>query len=165
MRHRQSRPISFVTLAAALIAVFIAAVPGYGVRRAPAAERPLSDAQIAKINGWIADKGRDIAVSAVMTDILGLTKDNQSISCHAFAAADNSSGDIHQIYLLPGGKGYLGVHFHQDNVDVYWADKDFVLIAALSGVRGQLPAATSFAQARLGFGDEMAWWAKYADTH
>ena len=40
-----------------------------------------------------------------------------------------------------------------------------VLIAALSGVRGEKPAPASFRQAQFGFRNELAWWAKFADTH
>lgn len=152
-------------LLAILVVAFVAAVPDSFVRAAGAAEPALSAAQFAKINGWIAEKGRDVAVSAIITDILGLTKDNQTISCRAFAAVDAGTNDVYQIYLLPDGKGYLEDHFHQDKVDIYWTDKDMVLIAALSGVRGELPGLTSFQQAQFGLGNELQWWAKYADTH
>src|ERR1700686_1078797 len=57
-----------------------------------AAERPLSEAQLKKINGWIADQGRDIAVSAVITEILGLTKNDQTISARGYAALDPENG-------------------------------------------------------------------------
>jgi len=164
MRHSQNRPIFFVILAA-VISVFVAAPSNGFVRAGIAAERALSDAQLKKIDEWIADKGRDIAVSPVMTDILGLTKEDQTISCRAFAAEDAANGEIHQIYVLPEHKGYLAARFHEDRVEVYWTDQDLVLKAALSGVRGELPAATSFQDAQAGFGKEMAWWANYADTH
>ena len=117
-----------------------------------------------KINGWIAEQGRDIAVTPIITDILGLTKGDQTISCRAFAAAGDGD-EVHQIYVLPEGKGYLDAHFYKDKLDVYWADKDFTLIAALAGVRGEKPAPTTFADAQYGFSYEVTWWAKYADTH
>jgi hypothetical protein len=66
---------------------------------------------------------------------------------------------------LPGTKGYLISHFYKDKIDIYWTDKNFALIAALTGVRGERPAATSFADARYGFGFELAWWANLADMH
>ncbi len=40
-----------------------------------------------------------------------------------------------------------------------------MLIAALSGVRGQKPEPASFAQAQYRFRNELVWWAKFADTH
>ena len=46
----------------------------------------LSGAQLQKIDGWIADKGREIAITPIITDILGLTKGDQTMSCRAFAA-------------------------------------------------------------------------------
>ncbi len=100
----------------------------------------------------------------MITDILGLTNANAAISCRAFAAVGEGN-EIHQIYVLPQGKGYLDAHFYQDKIDIYWADKDFGLIAALNGVRGQKPAQASFADAQYGFGFEVAWWAKYIDAH
>ena len=164
MRHSLGRPISLVVLAA-LIAAVLTAAPDYFVRVAVAASRTLSDVQLKKINGWIADKGNDVVISAVITDILGLTENDQTISSRAFAAVDGENSEIHQVYLLPQGKGYLEDHFHQDKVEVYWTDKDFVLIAALTGARGEKPGATSFPEAQYGFSKEVAWWAKFADTH
>jgi hypothetical protein len=131
-----------------------------------AAERPLSDAQLKKINGWIADQGRDIAVSAVITEILGLTKNDQTMSARGYAALDTANGnEIHQIFILPAGKGYLADHFHQDKVEVYWADKDLVLLTALSGVRGVRPEVMFFQDAQAAFNNELTWWAKYADKN
>ena len=120
---------------------------GARVRR----ERPLSEAQLKKINGWIADQGKDIAVSAIITEILGLTKNDQTISARGYAALDPANGnEIHQIFILPEGKGYLADHFHQDKVEVYWADKDLVLLTALSGVRGAKPEVMFFQDAQAG---------------
>ena len=116
-----------------------------------AAERPLSGAQLKKINGWIADQGKDIAVSAVITEILGLTKNDETISARGYAALGSENGnEIHQIFILPEGKGYLADHFHQDKVEVYWADKDLALLTALSGIRGAKPDIMFFQEAQAG---------------
>ena len=154
----------------ATIAVLIlsgaALAPGALVRTSTAAERALSDAQLKKINGWIADQGKDIAVSAVITEILGLTKNDQTISARGYAALDSENGnEIHQIFILPEGKGYLADHFHQDKVEVYWADKDLALLTALSGIRGAKPDIMIFQEAQAGFNTELTWWAKYADKN
>lgn len=130
----------------------------------PPAAQSLSAADLAKINGWIADKGRDIAVTPIITDILGLTNGSQPLTCRAFAA-EGGGDEIHQIYALPDGKGYLEAHFYKDKLDVYWTDKSFGLLAAVEGVRGQKPAAASFADAQYGFGFELLWWTTYANTH
>jgi hypothetical protein len=171
MRHRQRRPISFVA-AAALLALAVAAVAGLPVRVAvaqqpqqPQQPQPLSDAQLSKINGWIVDQGRDVAITPIITDILGLTQNNQTMTCHAFGAVDATTNDVRHIYLLPADKGYLIDYFHGQIVEVYWMDKNLTLIAALSGIRGQAPLPINFQQAQFGFGNEMGWWAKYADTH
>ncbi len=172
MSHSPRRAFSFSILAA-LIVVILAAPSSFAQAPpapAPSAPAPavptqsLSAAQLQKINGWIAEQGRDIAVTPIITDILGLTKGDQTISCRAFAAAGDGD-EVHQIYVLPEGKGYLDAHFYKDKLDVYWADKDFTLIAALEGVRGEKPAPTTFADAQYGFSYEVTWWAKYADTH
>ena len=187
MSYSPRRPISLGILAA-LIAVALAApgsfaqappapapsapappapappAPAAPVPALPAPTQSLSAAQSQKINEWIAAQGRDIAITPIITDILGLTKGDHTISCRAFAAAGEGS-EIHQIYLLPEGQGYLDAHFYKDKLDVYWADNNFALIAALSGIRGETPAAASFAEAQYGFAFELAWWGKYADTH
>jgi hypothetical protein len=179
MKHSARRPISLSVLAA-LIAVFLAAPSGFAqappaspapaapppvpTAQPPAAIQSLTAAQLDKINGWIANQGRDIPITPLITDILGLTKGDHTITCRAFAA-EGDGNEIHQIYLLPDGKGYLDAHFYQDKLDVYWADKNFALIAALNGVRGEKPAAASFSDAQYGFGFEVTWWAKYADAH
>ncbi len=154
----------------AAIAVLIlnaaALAPGAVVPTSGAAERALSDAQLKKINGWIADQGKDIAVSAVITEILGLTKNDQTVFTRGYAALDPANGnEIHQIFILPEGKGYLADHFHQDKVEVYWADKDLVLLTALSGVRGARPEVMFFQDAQAAFNDELTWWAKFADKN
>jgi hypothetical protein len=150
---------------AVLVLIAGALVPG-AVVRTSAAERALSDAQLKKIDGWIADQGKDIAVSAIITEILGLTKNDQTISARGYAALDTANGnEIHQIFILPEGKGYLADHFHQDKVEVYWADKDLVLLTALSGVRGARPEIMFFQDAQAGFNNELIWWAKFADKN
>jgi len=155
-----------IGIAAVLALSAIALTPGALAPASAAAERPLSEAQLKKINGWIADQGKDIAVSALITEILGLTKDDQTISARGYAALDPANGnEIHQIFILPEGKGYLADHFHQDKVEVYWADKDLVLLTALSGIRGAKPAVMFFQEAQVGFNQELIWWAKFADKN
>jgi hypothetical protein len=159
-----------IGIAAIAIVILTAAAPapapGALVRISTAAERALSDAQLKKIDGWIADQGRDIAISAVITEILGLTKNDQTISARGYAALDAANGnEIHQIFILPEGKGYLADHFHQDKVEVYWADKDLVLLTALSGVRGARPEIMFFQDAQASFNNELTWWAKFADKN
>ena len=191
MQQSRSRQLPFL-IATTLISVCVAAKSGFaqtppaasqtppataqmpsaGTQVPPAttpaapAPQPLTEAELKKINGLIADQGRDVGVDPMITDILGLTANGQAISCRAFAAFDaRSENEIHQIYLLPDAKGYLLGHFYKDKVDVYFTDKDFALIAALTGVRGQRPATASFEDAQYGFGFERTWWANYADTH
>jgi hypothetical protein len=150
---------------AALLVVSPAAVNGY-VRVATAAERALSDAQLKKINGWIAEKGRTIEVSEIITDILGLTQNNETMTSRAFATRDSENADeIHVIFILPVGKGYLEERFHQDKIEIYWADNNLVLISALTGIRGGEPAIMSFPEAKAGFDHDLKWWAKYAETN
>jgi hypothetical protein len=156
-----------IGIAIAVLALsVIALTPGALVPASVAAERPLSDAQLKKINGRIADQGKDIAVSAIITEILGLTKNDQTMSARGYAALDTANGnEIHQIFILPEGKGYLADHFHQDKVEVYWADKDLVLLTALSGIRGAKPEIMFFQDAQAGFNSELTWWARYADKN
>jgi hypothetical protein len=128
------------------------------------ASQPLTEAELKKLDDLIAQQGKDIAVTPIITEILGLTKGDQTMTCRAFAALGEGD-EVHQIYLLADGKGYLAAHFYKDKLDVYSVDKTFGLVAALEGVRGQYPAPTTFADAQYGYHFEQAWWAKYADTH
>jgi hypothetical protein len=125
---------------------------------------PLTAAELKRIDDLIAQQGKDIAVTPIITEILGLTKGDETMTCRAFAALGEGN-EVHQIYLLADGKGYLAAHFYKDKLDVYSVDKTFALVAALEGVRGQYPAPTTFADAQYGYHFEQAWWAKYADTH
>jgi hypothetical protein len=153
---------AWTRIGSVVVALFVFGVAAL----APAAERPLSDAQLNKINGWIVDQGRDIAISPVITEILGLTKNDETLTVRGYAALDKDAGnEIHQIFVLPERKGYLAVHFHQDKVEVYWADKDLVLITALGGVRGGKPAIMLFQEAQAGFGNELTWWVHFADKN
>jgi hypothetical protein len=157
-----------IGIAAVAVVALNAFAPTSGalVPASVAAERLLSEAQLKKINGWIADQGKDIAVSALITEILGLTKNDEIISARGYAALDTANGnEIHQIFILPEGKGYLADHFHQDKVEVYWADKDLVLLTALSGIRGAKPEVMLFQDAQAAFNNELTWWAKYADKN
>ncbi len=176
MKHGQ-RPRILFSLIAAMVAAVIAAERGFAQAPPAAVQTPpgavqapvaptltLSAAQLKKIDGWIADQGREIAVTPIITEILGLTKDDQTITCRAFAA-EGEGGEVHQIYALPDGKGYLEAHFYKNKLDVYWVDKDFALKAAVEGVHGRLPAAISFADAQYGFSFEVAWWVKYTASH
>ena len=93
---------------ATLLSVVIATVGKDAVPVAVAAEPSLSGAQLQKINGLIAERGKDVAISAMITDILGLTSGDATISCCAFAA-EGDNNEIHQIYVLPEGKGYFAL--------------------------------------------------------
>jgi hypothetical protein len=193
MQQSQSRPIPFL-IVAALIFVCVAAPSGFaqtpaatppaatpmpspgtpappaGIQLPPAetqvapATQPLTAAELKRIDDLIAQQGKDIAVTPIITEILGLTKGDQAITCRAFAAIGEGD-EVHQIYILPDGKGYLAAHFYKDKLDVYSVDKTFALVAALEGVRGQYPAPTTFADAQYGYHFEQAWWAKYVDSH
>jgi hypothetical protein len=151
---------------AALISYLFTTVPGHFLPVAAAAGRSLSDVQRDKIKGWIAQYGSDDSINKMVTDILGLTRDNETISSRALAVkGSGKDNEIHQIDILPDGKGYLAVHIHQEHAEIYWADRDFALIFAVDGVRGGRPDAMSFPEAQAGLSNELEWWATFADAH
>jgi hypothetical protein len=148
---------------AAFFAAIVVVSAGWAQSPPTAPQGKLSEAQLQKLNGLVAGQGRDIPVSPLITEIIGLTKDNQTITCRAFAAAGEGN-EVHQIYQLPNATGYLAAHFYKDRLDVYWTDEHFRLLAAVNGIRGQKPVQAAFADAQYGFVFELAWWAKYADA-
>jgi hypothetical protein len=162
MGRRPNRPVLF--LIGVLLGFLLAG--GRIVDDTAAAERPLSDVQLAKIKGWIAEHGSADSVNKIVTDILGLTQGDETISSPALAVrGSEGETEIHQIDVLPGDKGYLEAHFHDDKAEIYWADLNFTLQFAVDGVRGARPALMSFPEAEGGLRRELAWWAKFADTH
>jgi hypothetical protein len=161
MRQRPNWPVSF--LICAFLGLLLA---GGRIINVAAAEQPLSEAQLAKIKGWIAEHGSADSVNKIVTDILGLTQGDETISSHALAVrGSEGEADIHQIDVLSDGKGYLEAHFHDGKAEIYWADVNFVLQFAVDGVRGARPDLMSFPEAEGGLRQELAWWAKFADTH
>jgi hypothetical protein len=162
MRQRPNWPVSFAVFA--LLSLLPAA--GRIVDGAAAAERPLSEAQLEKIKGWIAEHGSADSVNKIVTDILGLTQGDETISSRALAVrGSEGETDIHQIDVLPNGRGYLEAHFHDNKAEIYWADVNFTLQFAVDGVRGARPDLMSFPEAEGGLHQELSWWARFADTH
>ena len=137
---------------AILILSAAALAPCALVRTSAAAERALSDAQLKKIDGWIADQGRDIAVSAVITEILGLTKNDQTISARGYAALDTANGnEIRQdISSCRRAKAISPTTFTRTRSRSTGPIKDLVLLTALSGVRGARPEVMFFQDAQAG---------------
>ena len=159
MNYRPGRAIVFgiLLLAAAL------AGPRF-VKESMAASSPLSDAQLGKIKGWIGEHGGPDSISKIVTDILGLTESNQTITSRALAV-HASDGAIHQIDVLPNRKGYLVGYFHDGGAQIFWAGLNFALQSAVEGARDARPASMSAPEAEAGLNEELAWWATFADTH
>jgi hypothetical protein len=162
MRARSNRVVSIAI--AAFLGFLLAA--GCIVGRAAATERPLSEAQLAKIKGWLVEHGGPDSISKIVTDILGLTQGNETITSRALAVhGSDSPADIHQIDVLPNDKGYLEAHFHDGRAEIFWADLNFNLQFAVEGARDARPSAMSFPDAQAGLKDELAWWASFAEAH
>lgn len=159
MNYRPRRATVFGIL---LLAAVLAG-PSF-VNESVAAASQLSDIQLGKIKGWIGEHGGPDSVSKILTDILGLTQDNQTITSRALAV-HGSDGAIHQIDVLPNRKGYLVAYFHDRSAEIFWANLNFGLQSAVEGARAARPAAMSVPEAEAGLKQELAWWATFADTH
>jgi hypothetical protein len=159
VNYRPGRAIAFgvLLLAAALVG------PRF-VKESVAASSLLSDVQLGKIKGWIGEHGGPDSISKIVTDILGLTESNQTITSRALAV-HASDGAIHQIDVLPNRKGYLVAYFHDGSAQIFWANQSFALQSAVEGARDARPAAMSVPEAEAGLNEELAWWATFADTH
>jgi hypothetical protein len=163
--------------AISIIALQVLAI-GTGLFTASAAEpdaqgttAPLSSAQLKKISDAVADKGRVVTAAKTVTDALGLTKNAELISSPALTVKERDNGLIHQFQPLPQGAGYIVGNIGPTTMEVYWADKNLTLIAAVTSVRSMLTnslpnealvAAVPPEQARPDFVKELAYWASVA---
>lgn len=138
-----------------------------------AAAPPLSQAQLKKIGDALADKGKVVLAAKTVTDALGLTKNDETISSPALTVKERDNGLIHQFQPLPQGAGYIVGNIGPTTMEVYWADKNLVLVAAISSVHNMLTnslpnealvAAVPVAQAQPDFANELAYWATVADA-
>jgi hypothetical protein len=161
VRHALRRAIFFGAFCLLIIAFGLPRFTGESL----AASRALSDAQLNKIKGFLAEHGGPDSVSKIVTDILGLTQGNETITSRALAVHGDNPSDIHQIDILPNRVGYLETHFHDGRAEIFWADPNFNLQFAVEGARDARPAAISFPEAEAGLAAELAWWANFADTH
>jgi hypothetical protein len=162
MRSHANRAVSVVF--SGLLGFLLAA--GGTADRAAATEHPLSETQLAKVKSWLVEHGGPDSISKIVTDILGLTQGNETVTSRALAVhGSDSPTDIHQIDILPSNKGYLEAHFHDGKAEIFWADLNFNLQSAVEGARDARPGLMSFPEAQAGLNDELAWWATFADTH
>jgi hypothetical protein len=127
----------------------------------PLPERPLSDADLDKINKTIAEKGNEIRLNREVTSQLGVTKGDELLLSRGIGVKDET-GDIHEFEPLADDKGYLILKLSPTLNTIYWVSKDFVLTAALSRVPGAPSQALPLAEAKDGAARELAYWAAFA---
>ena len=133
----------------------------------------LSAAQLKKLDDYAATNGKVVTADKRVTDTLGLTKDKQEMYSPALTVKERTGEILHQMQPLPGGKGYLFGNIGPTTVQVYWADKNLVLIAAMTSVSGGPTAGmtggkinypTPVKDAEPDFRQELAYWAMVADS-
>src|SRR5437879_770982 len=107
IRHR-TQIILFcgsVALAFCVLAIPLAAgIAAAGEPTTPS--RPLTDAELEKINKTIADKGSEIRLNRETTTLLGVTKGDELLLSRGIAVKDEV-GDVHEFEPLTDDKGYL----------------------------------------------------------
>jgi hypothetical protein len=124
-------------------------------------ERPLSDADLARINKTIAEKGSEIRLNREITSQLGITKGDELLLSRGIAVKDEGGG-IHEFEPLPDNKGFLVLKLTPQLNTIYWVDRDFLLRAALSRVPGRAADEMPAADAKDGMAKELAYWAGFA---
>jgi hypothetical protein len=128
-------------------------------------QQAFTAAEAKKINEIAEEKGDNGVINKKVSDGLGMTKNDETVTSHAFAVKD-SKGNVHQIQPLPNDRGYmLGEVVGSKFIYVYWANKDFGLISAVSFIRGQSPKPMANADAQAGIGYELTYWASWIDKH
>jgi hypothetical protein len=123
--------------------------------------RPLSNADLEKINKTIADKGSEIRLNREITTLLGVTKGDELLLSRGVAVKDEV-GDVHEFEPLSDDKGYLILKLSPQLNTIYWVNKDFVLTAARSRVPGQPSEEMPIAEAQSGAAKELSYWAAFA---
>jgi len=123
--------------------------------------RPLSDAELEKINKTIAEKGSEIRLNREITTLLGVTKGDELLLSRGVAVKDEA-GDVHEFEPLADDKGYLILKLSPQLNTIYWVNKAFVLTAARSRVPGQPSEEIPIAEAQSGAAKELAYWAAFA---
>jgi hypothetical protein len=123
--------------------------------------RPLTNAELEKINKTIADKGKEIRLNIEITTLLGVTKGDEMLLSRGLAVKDEA-GDIHEFEPLSTDRGYLMLKLNPQINTIYWVDKSFVLTAARSRVPGAESQEIPLAEAQTGAGQELAYWAAFA---
>jgi len=161
--------LAVVTPIAAIAPALV--IPTTAAAESVAAAPKLSEAQLKKILDTIPAKGTAVTADKRVTDTLGLTKNSNSIAARALTVKERFGDLIHQMQPLPGGKGYLFGNIGPTITEVFWADKNLVLVAAMTSVRGG-PAAgmtggmifypTTVQDAQPNFSKELAYWATVA---
>ena len=122
--------------------------------------RPLTDAELEKINKTIADKGSEIRLNRETTTLLGVTKGDELLLSRGIAVKDEV-GDVHEFEPLSDDKGYLILKLNPQLNTIYWVNKEFVLTAARSRVPGAPSEEIPIAQAQAGAAKELAYWAAF----
>jgi hypothetical protein len=121
----------------------------------------LTDAELAKINNTIADKGQEIRLNREITTLLGVTRGDELLLSRGIAVKDEM-GDVHEFEPLSNNKGYLILKLSPQTNTIYWVDKAFVLTAARSRAPGQPSDELPVAEAQAGASKELAYWAAFA---
>jgi hypothetical protein len=153
-----------IALASILLAMPPAAhlaAAGEPVALVPVPSRPLSSAELEKINKTIADRGKEIRLNVEITTLLGLTKGDELLLSRGIAVKDET-GDIHEFEPLADGKGYLLLKLGVQLNTIYWLNKDFALTAARSRAPGAPSDEISIAEAQPGASKELTFWAAFA---
>jgi hypothetical protein len=159
---RFSVALAFTVLAVALGAsVAAAGEPTQPLPLADVPSRPLTDAELEKINKTIAEKGKEIRLNIEITTLLGVTKGDEMLLSRGIAVKDET-GDIHEFEPLSDDKGYLLLKLNPQINAIYWVNKNFVLTAARSRVPGTPSEEIPTAEAQAGAAKELAYWSAFA---
>jgi hypothetical protein len=163
--------LAVVTPIAAIAPALV--VPTASAAESAAAAPKLSEAQLRKLIAVIPEKGTVVTANKRVTDTLGLTKDRDVIASRTLTVKERTGSYVHQIQPLPGGQGYLVGKISPTTMEVYWTDKNLVLVAAVASMRGgpatgmnggMMVYSTPLKEAQDDFGKEVAYWATVADA-
>lgn len=154
-RFRQVSFLIFLVAASPALPSFAQTPPP-----APAQTSPLAGGGGQKLMGFVNQQGSNAPFDPLVTQMLGLTKAGEALQLKQIGVRDDQDG-IHAVNLLKSG--FLFVKINKNVSEVYQADANMNLTAALVKKGSPFFSRVTSADATPAFQEELEFWAAVLD--